>query len=63
MSIKQMVAPHENEVMEKHHYVYSENSQQLRLLFFRDPLIQFLWSRFRHVKNQVIIEMVEGEDR
>ena len=60
-SVREMVSPHERQIMQNYYFVFTEGKQQLRLGFFLDPLVQLLWSRFRNVKAEAIMEILRQE--
>lgn len=42
--------------------IFKDNNLKQRLGFFREPLIHFLWDRFRKVKRQEILRYLDDLD-
>ena len=50
---KSVMGEYHKEILANYYEVFNENSKSQRLNFFKDPLVQFLWSRFseRHANS------------
>lgn len=51
---RSLMAPHIEEIWHKFYLVFSSNKMSDRYRFFCDPLVKFLWARFRQAKPQEI---------
>lgn len=59
--LREIVGVHERELMSKFYLVFNENKNQIRLHFFQDPMVQFLWAKFRAARKDVIIDTFQKE--
>lgn len=59
--VRDIVGPHEREVMTKFYLVFNENKHSIRLSFFQDPMVQLLWSYFRQAKREDILGTFQKE--
>ena len=59
--LRDLAGRHENELMRKFYFVFNENKNQIRVDFFKDPMVQLLWSKFRNASKDEIEATIKRE--